>query len=100
MIYNSVMGTIRKNTPRSDDHEIVTKGYLRGEFKDEFAAEMNEMMDMKLQAVVDILTKEIRSIREGNERFWRKFDDVQDAHNRHEKRLGNLERRVDRLEVA
>lgn len=85
-------------TPQeSKEGEYVTKSYLLGEFKEEFSREINEMMDIKLQGVVDILTKEIRMFREDFHRFWIESKTTDHAHDR---RITELETRVDVLESA
>jgi hypothetical protein len=81
----------------SKEGEYVTKSYLLGEFKEEFSREINEMMDIKLQGVVDILTKEIRAIREDLQQFWIESKTIDRTHDR---RITELETRVDVLETT
>ncbi len=95
--YNACMRKKVVTPQQSQEGEYVTKSYLLGEFKEEFSREINEMMDIKLQGVVDILTKEIRAIREDLHRFWIESKTVDHTHDR---RITELETRVDVLESA
>lgn len=83
-------------TTRSNDHELVTKGYLRNEFKTEFTAEVTEMIDSKLQGMVDILMREMRMIREDIKMYRAEFKEYQINQDR---RISSLESRVDVLEI-
>lgn len=94
--YNSGMNMSPETTVRPDDHEVVTKGYLRNEFKAEVTTEITEMMDLKLQAMMDILMKEMRMIREDIKIYRAEFKEYQINQDR---RISSLESRVDVLEI-
>lgn len=93
-----------ETTVRPDDHEVVTKGYLRNEFstfrvefKKELVTEITEMVDLKLQAMADILMREMRLIREDIKIYRAEFKEYQINQDR---RISSLESRVDVLEIT
>lgn len=101
--YNSGMSKSLETIARPDDHELVTKGYLRNEFsafrvefKKELVSEITEMVDLKLQAMMDILMKEMRLIREDIKIYRAEFKEYQINQ---DCRISSLESRVDVLEI-
>lgn len=105
--YNSGMSKSLETIARPDDHELVTKGYLRNEFsafrvefkkelKEELVTEITEMVDLKLQGMMDILMREMRIIREDIKIYRAEFKEYQINQDRH---ISSLESRVDVLEI-
>lgn len=90
---------------RSDDNELVTKGYLRGEFKREFAKfgrEMDFKIDQKFDQKLDGLRDELAiwkdEILSSNDRVVKKLDTWLTERSIIHFNYQKLEARVTRLE--